>query len=166
MIKSKHNIYPEFEDQVVERWKKTSIHAVAGMRLNPYHSESRISFLLMSNEDDFNLTTRVLTFNYENEIIELYSEREVLLFKRLNKEIIERGLLVPYTQPAPIVDTTNALTDAEIETMLQSKNPVQLKAKIKNITAASALQRILARTTPDHKQWVIQTLQDRIQELS
>ena len=147
MVKSKHNIYPEFEDQVVERWKKTSIHAVAGMRLNPYHSESRISFLLMSNEDDFNLTTRVLTFNYEN-------------------EIIERGLLVPYAQPAPIVDTTNALTDAEIETILQSKNPVQLKAKIKNITAAAALQRILARTTPDHKQWVIQTLQDRIQELS
>lgn len=165
MLKSKHNVYPEFEDQIVERWKKTVIHAVAGTRLDPYHQESRISFLLMTRSDDFNIETRTLTFNYESEVIELYSPREALLFKRLNREIIERGLLVPYTETAPEVNQANALTDSDIESILQSKNPNQLKARIKNITAYPALQRVLAQTTPDHRQWFIQILQERIQEL-
>ena len=166
MIKSRHNVYPEFSDQIYERWKKTTVHAVAGWRLDPHKPDSRISFVLMSREDDFNFETRHLAFVYESEVVELYSERESRLFTSLNKAAIQSGSLVLHEEKTPDVDTSNALTDHDIAEILAIKAPATLKARLKKITAVAALNRIKAALTPEHKQWFSTALENRITDVT
>jgi hypothetical protein len=165
MIKSKHNVYPEFSDQVVERWQKSTVMAIGGKRLNPYRPDEKLDFLLMSRDEDFNLATRVLTFNYESEIVELYSDREVRLFRSLNKSAIERGLMKPYEELAPAVDTSNVLTDSDIADILNITNHLKLKSRLKQITALHVLTRIKAGITDNHKQWFAKLVEARRLEL-
>jgi hypothetical protein len=158
MTKSIHNIYPEYSDNVVERWVKATIGAVAGKRIDPYTDNSRIDFLLMSREEDFDVATRKLTFNYETEVIELYTAREATLFRSLNKPAIEAGLLKPYEQEAPKVNDTNVFTDTELQTILNMSNIVSYKKALRSITAVAVLERMEKLVTDDHRQWILKEL--------
>ena len=163
--RSVHNIYPEFSDQVVERWQKATIHAVAGTRLDPYQTGKRITFLMMSRDENFSVETRVLAFDYDSDVIELYSEREKKLFASLNRDAIQRGLLKPYAGEAPDVDTTNALSDEELADILAIATAKELHARLQTLTAMPPLRRLLDGLTDNHKQWFARAIEKRIQEI-
>lgn len=143
---SKHNIYPEFSDQTVERWQKACIHAVAGKRVNPYKDDGvKIDFILRSKEDNFNFETRKLAFSYDDDVIELYSPREVTVFRALNRAAIEAGLLVPYGENKQAIDTRNALTDEQVLAIAEIPQLPKLKKALQDITSVTTLRRIAAK---------------------
>lgn len=161
-MRSKHNVYPEFSDQVHSRWKKTTVHAIAGTRIDPYHTDRRISFLLMSDEKNFNHTSRVLQFEYETDIVETYSERETRLFTSLNKEMIQAGKLIPYDESAPIVNQSNALTDDDIIRILLLTNRLSFRKRLNEINSSVTLRRIKSLLTSDHKTWYTEEIDNRL----
>jgi hypothetical protein len=83
----------------------------------------------------------------------------------LNKSAIERGLLKPYEELAPAVDTSNVLTDSDIADILDITNHLKLKARLKQITALPVLTRINAGITDNHKQWFAKLVETRRLEL-
>lgn len=165
MARSVHNIYPEFSDQVVERWQKATIHAVSGTRLDPYQDGKRITFLMMSRDENFSVDTRILAFDYDSDVIELYSEREKKLFAALNRNAIQQGLLKPYAGEAPDVDTTNAISDAELDEILALTVAKDLHIRLQAFTAMPPLRRILDGITDNHKQWFARAVEKRMREL-
>jgi hypothetical protein len=159
---SKHTIYPEFEDQIHSRWKKTTVHALAGTRIDPYHPDMRIPFLLMSAEKNFNHETRVLQFDYETDVIELYSERESRLFKSLNRVHLESGKLIPYEESAPEVNEANTLTDTDIMRILLLQNRLSFRKRLSEINSPITLRRIKELLTSDHKAWYTEEIDARV----
>jgi hypothetical protein len=147
---SKNHQYYEFEQDIVERWVKTVPHMVSGKRFNPYSPSQTIDFVLKTATNNFNYDkasksytadTKV-TFVYEDEVLELYSDNEARLFKRLNKGLIERGLLKPYVGVASEVDTSNTLSDDEIDTIASMVNLLAFKKRIGSITSMPTLDRL------------------------
>lgn len=84
----------EFIDkEPVERWAKTVIYRLHGKRLSPEDDKEQLEFALVTRDDGEQLEWQ---FHYSDDVIELYSERDALIFKRLNHIAIRNGLLVPY----------------------------------------------------------------------
>jgi hypothetical protein len=153
-----HNIYPEFADRVLERWQKAIVGTVAGKRIDPYTENARVDFLLITKEHNFDIATRKVAFVYEDEVIELYTEREVTVFRALNKAAIENGLLKPFEDAPPEVNDTNIYTDAQLLAILNEKNMPTYKGMLKKITAIPVLDRMETLITDDHRQWVLKEL--------
>ena len=162
---SVHNVYPEFEDLVVARWRKAVIHGVAGIRIDPYKTDARISFLLQSDNDKYDVTTKILTFDYETDVLELYSERESKLFANLNRNAIQRGLLVQYEQSRDAVDTSNAINDDTLAEILEYKNRPQFKKALGAITSSVTIKRLNGLLTPQHKLWMLEEIKTRLEQL-
>lgn len=164
----------QHEEKIVKRYTKTVPHMVTGKRLDPNRPENQLTWLLQSPDKNFSLhwseteapkLTRI-AFTYGDEVIELYSDVEVRLFERLNSTLIEQGVLKIYDQSAPLVDTTNLLTDAEVTAIAATKQLPALKKRIATITSIHTLRRILeAIETLDRPMSVARTLQNRIKEL-
>lgn len=112
------NIYHEFEDRVKEKWIKTVPAKVAGTRLDPYDDRTRITFLLETEEKDFGPDG--VTFDYDNEVIELYSDREVTVFKRANKAQIRAGLLARYDGSPKETETSQAMSDSDLLDIIEN----------------------------------------------
>jgi hypothetical protein len=157
-----HNIYPEFSDQVVKRYTKTTVHAIAGKRLDPYHPDQRIDFLLISDERNYNHESRKLAFDYDTDVIELYSEREVRLFATLNKATISAGMLIVHDESAPVVRQENALTDSDIIRILLITNRLVLRKRLTEIDSPITLKRVKELLTPDHKAWYAEEVNNRL----
>lgn len=164
-----------FDQQIVKKYAKTSVGAMTGYRLDPYRPENRISWLLSSPNRLFTVTwvegsPATITrngFSYDDEVIELYSDAEVRLFERMNRSAIESGALKVYTENAPVVDTTNVLTDAEIESIATTKQIPSLKKKVAALNSILTLKRILESVEKhDRPMSVARAIQDRINELS
>lgn len=165
-MRSKHNLYPEFGDQVVERWQKACIHPVAGTRLDPYDTTGkRLDFILISAEEDFNFDTRKLTFRYDNDIIELYSAREVTVFRALNQNAIESGLLVPYGNSRAQINTVNALTDEQVLEIAEMSNLLKFRKALAEITSINTLKRILDKVPESRAKAFDRSVMDRMTEL-
>ncbi len=172
---SQNHQFIAFEDKIVKRYRKTTINILTGYRLDPYRPENRIDWLLSSPNKLFQVvwedgqqpkTVRTNT-SYEDEVIELYSDVEVRLFERLNRSAIENGMLVVYEESAPVVETENALTDAEVEQVATIKQLPSLKKKVSAINSVITLKRILeAVEKHDRPMSVAKTIQGRINELS
>ncbi len=138
---SKNHQLPEYFDSIVARYKKVTIGAVSGIRLDPNDPKRRLSFLLESKFSNFNQDTKQLTFNYEDDVLELYSEREKLVFKQLNPYLFQSGLIAEYHgEKDTIVD--QSVTDTDIITIAALKNTMQFKKRLSGITSQSTLQRI------------------------
>lgn len=162
---SKHNIYPEFSTNTVARWQKASIHPVAGIRLDPYKEGVKQSFILRSRESNFNFETRQLTFSYDDDIVELYSDKEVNVFRAVNRPAIEAGLLVPYSDTPRQTDTRNALTDEEIAQIASIPQLPKLKKELSQITSLTTLRRIAARIPDSRAKAFDRAVLDRMNEL-
>lgn len=172
---SKNHQYLEFEEKIVKRYAKTTNSALTGYRLDPHRPENRINWMLISPKSSFSVIwedgkepkIQRIKFSYDDEVIELYSDIEVKLFERLNKAAIENGALRVYTEQAPGIDTTNLLTDPEIEQLATTKQLPSLKKKISTITSIHTLNRVLERVEAhDRPLSVARAIQDRINELS
>src|SRR5690349_1818450 len=86
--------FPFMDVEPVERWCKTTVSMVSGTRLNPNHAlglplgegEKPTETYILRSSDDGKQTQWV--FRYADDVIELYSDREVKQFRRLNADHI------------------------------------------------------------------------------
>lgn len=154
-MQSVNHQFVEFGDQVVARYVKTRLEPLMGFRLNPRNAinpNDRIDFLLATPEDNVQFTPysdgqpTVVTatrLTYADEVLELYSDVEVRAFERMNRLLIENGLLIPYHSTAPDVDTTNSLNDSELRALAKIKTLDVFKARVQSLTSIHTLQALL-----------------------
>lgn len=101
---------------IVARYRKTVSYGVAGYRRNPNDNSEEV-FMLRTNDEDFafgGYTSKgknpsYWRFNYENDVVELYSDFEHKRFLQRNKTALDDGVLVAFDE---IADGT--VLDADI----------------------------------------------------
>lgn len=134
----------EFSDSVVKRYVKTVPYAVTGFRLDPHNPANRLDWMLKTDEAQFDFDTKKVSgFNYENDVLELYSEQEVKLFERLNRRLIEEGVLKVYNEEAPEIDRANMLDDDEVSEIASIRQVTAFKKRISDITSVPTMERII-----------------------
>ncbi len=172
--------FVEFSDQVKKRYVKAGLGGLSGWRLNPrdgVNTNNRIDFLLVTPEssleytpytEDKNTQIRQVGFSYEDEVLELYSEREVQAFQRMNRLLIENGLLVEYSAEAPEVRQNNAVTEAEMNRIARMKTAAHFNKRISEITSVQVLNSILRimEELDDVKNGQLKAIRARINELN
>ncbi len=157
-MKSINHQFLEFSDQVVKRYTKARLQPLTGWRLNPRNSvnpNERIEFLLATPVDNVQFTpydqdgsgepTKVkqTKFTYEDEVLELYTDNEVRSFERMNRLLIENGLLVEYSDTASAVNKVNTLSDVELRKIAKMKLISAFKARIAELTSVYTLESLL-----------------------
>lgn len=154
-MQSANHQFVEFADQVKMRYVKVGISALSGYRLNPRNAvnpNERIEFLLATPEEDVEIIpyregepTKVKQTKlvYENEVLELYTDQEVKSFERMNRLLIENGLLVPYSGSATEIDRANLIDSAELMKLAKMKQTLLFKQKVDELTSQHVLQRLL-----------------------
>ncbi len=109
-------------------------HGITGWRLNPDDGK-KLEFELVPHQEP--------PFDYERDVIELYSDKEVKFFRQANRYLFSQGFLTEYLGEAEPVDVTNMLTDAEVLEIASTRNVNQLNSRIKDLTSLVSVQRIL-----------------------
>ena len=154
-MQSTNHQFLEFSDQVKKRYVKARIEPITGYRLNPRNGvnpNERIEFLLATPEPNLTITTygdgeptkvEQHTLSYEDEVLELYTDQEVKSFERMNRLLIENGLLIEYTLEAPEVDHANALSDAELTKIAKLKTIAAFRNRLEEITSTHTLNKLL-----------------------
>ena len=89
-------------------------------------------------------TVKQEKFDYEQEVIELYSEDELKLFQRLNRDLLVNGDLVEYNDKAPVIDLVNTLSDTDIKKLVRLKTKSIFEAKVKELTSLRTLKLVMA----------------------
>lgn len=174
---SRNHQFYEFDDQIVERWVKTPAHMVSGKRVNPYKPTEHIDFVLRTHRDNFNYemydqnkfpdVESKRKFVYEDEVLELYSDTEARLFRRLNRNLIERGLLKPYHGSARETDMSNLLSDEEVTEVATIKTLAGFKRRLSEITSTNTLDRIMVAVRANNRAISFLTaIEDRKNELN
>jgi hypothetical protein len=154
-MKSINHQFLEFSDQVTKRYTKARLQPLTGWRLNPQNAvnpNERIEFLLATPEENVQYTpygegeptkAKQVKFTYEDEVLELYTEQEVRSFERMNKLLIENGLLVEYSETTPAVNKANTLSDVELRKIAKLKMLSAFKARISDLTSIYTLESLL-----------------------
>jgi hypothetical protein len=165
----------QHEDTIVKRYTKTINSMVSGRRLDPNRPENEMVWLLRSPDGNFRVIwtgegdqprCERIAFSYDDEVVELYSEKEVRLFERQNRKLIESGVLKEYSEISPAIDTTNLLKDEEVEAIATTKQPLSFKKKVSTITSIYTLDRILVAVQAHDRPFsFVKTVQERIKEL-
>lgn len=150
----------EFGNQIIKRYVRTTVYPVSGRRLNPRNKVNPfevIDFLLATPADNFNFnvetdpngggvikTTLAQTkFDYEHEVIELYTDEELKMFQRLNRDLLTDGDLIEFDEKAPEVDLVNTLSDADIKKLVRIKTKSVFEAKINELTSLRTLKLVM-----------------------
>ena len=166
--------FVQLADKVVKRYIKTTNKAITGFRSDPNRPENKIDWLLSSPNDSFEVVwndgedVQIIrkNFTYDDEVLELYDLTEIVSFSRWNRGLLEHGILVEYEQPAPEIDTSNMLTDAEVNDIAATKNILALRKRLSTITSKEGIDRILtAAEKLDRPISVAKAIQDRKREL-
>lgn len=162
---SKNNQWVEFSENVFTRYKKAVVSSISGTRLDPI-TKQRIAFILMSDWKDYNMETEKLVFNYDRDVIEIYSKEEDRVFRLLNAYLFQSGNLVPFDGTRDLIDTTNAMTDLDISDLAATKNILAFKKKLAAITSRVTLDRLRDITErADRPVSFIRAIEDRMNEL-
>ncbi|MFN9113992.1 MAG: hypothetical protein ACK5XN_28335, partial [Bacteroidota bacterium] len=83
---AKNNIYPAKSEEIFKRYAKVPVNIVAGLRVDPFDTRIQVGWTLSTSEEDFDFSSKTRrNFVYDNEVIELYSSHEDVMFRRLNK---------------------------------------------------------------------------------
>ena len=147
-----NNQYLHLQGKVYKRYIKSTLSIITGYRVNPEDLSKRLTYSLETpekdvlyipdGEDTFKADKRA-SVDYDSEVLEVYSEEEDRLFRRLNRTHIENGLLTEYTDPLTEIDTKNEITDRELKNIAEMKNLMQFKKRAKEITSPHTLKRLL-----------------------
>lgn len=160
-MRSENHQYLEFNDQVKKRYVRTVLQPITGYRLNPRNNvnpNERIAFVLATPDDNVEIIpyeegiptqVKQTKFSYEDEVLELYTDLEVRSFERMNKLLIENGILVPYNEQAPQIDITNLLTKEEILKIVKMRQTPTFKARVDQITSINTLKSLLSELEKD-----------------
>jgi hypothetical protein len=87
-------------------------------------------------------------------------------FKRANRYLIEKGLLIQIEEPSTDFENENMLSDAEISALVKGNYFVFTK-KLKNITSEETVWRILEEAKTQNKPpKTIDVINERLEEVS
>lgn len=160
-----NNIFIEYDDRIIARYKRTCVHAISGIRIHPTSNE-RVSFMLNSDWRDFDPATEKVKFNYSNDIIEIYSEQEDKVFRALNAYLFHNGFIAPYAGGRDVVSTTNSMSDEAISDLAGNQSIVEFSDKINALDSVVTLQRILDTVkSADRPYSFIRIIEKRLSEL-
>lgn len=163
---SKENIYPELTDKVVRRYAKVPVHMVSGSRIDPYDARRQIPWILATKPENFDVKSKELTFDYEDEVIELYSDYEADAFVRLNKKLITQGLLKVYEGVNNLVNEVNTMSDSQVNEIINIRANADFQVELDKITSALTLVRMKHLATEAGKSIKrIQMIESRIEVL-
>lgn len=148
--------YPQLLKQPVARFERAIISGVSGRRLNP-QGLAVVEFLIQPNDPS----------DYDEAILELYSDEELAVFKRLNRPLFEQGLLVPFEGDRTAVGMVNIMTDAQIEEVIsQSLTIKDIGLKVQPITSVFTLDRFIKIAVEMGKtSRYVKVIEDRKKEL-
>lgn len=174
-MQSKNHQFLDLSDQVVRRYVRTDIAPLTGYRLNPTNPTMQMDWLLATPEENYDFipytsekTTQVVqkTFSYHDEVLELYSDKEVRVFEQLNRKLLQEGKLKEYTEVAPELDTVNTLTDIQVIRLASIKQLPALKKELLRITSPQTLERIRATAEAlDRPTSIVNAVKSRMQEI-
>ena len=159
-MNSVNHQFMEFSSKVFKRYVRTTMYPIGGKRLNPRNTQNTyevIDFLLATSPDNYEYTPQIdansgsvvktdvkqVAFDYNQEVLELYSEDEYKVFQRLNKELLSDGALIEYDEEAPVVDFVNTLSDADIKKLVRLKTKSIFEGKIKELTSVRTLKLVM-----------------------
>lgn len=129
---SMNNILITANNPPLYKYAKVIPSKLSGLRLDPV-TYQEIPFLLRSKGD----------FDYEHDVIELYSEREHKHFLQVNRVFIKSGFLKEYHGESDPEDLTNVISDEEVERIASTRTLMALKKALADITSPITLDRIL-----------------------
>ena len=158
--------FSQLKDRVYSAYAKTVVHILAMTRINPADHSQILTVLLKSAEKDYDTIEKVWTFNYANDVVELYSAEEDAYFTAQNKPLFTAGKLIPCTahKVSELVALTPLLaTDLEMVAALPSAAFVE---RVDAITALATLERIRRILTPEHSQMKHDSLRKRMEALA
>jgi len=118
------------------RYRKAIMGKVSGLRLDPIRFVPT-DFLLEGDPTDPNADPADF-------IVEIWTEAEHKYFVRKNKALIENGTLMPFEGEEVPIDTTNQISDVEIDEVL-NKPFMALKWRLEKFTSSVPVRRILVR---------------------
>ena len=151
-----NNILLTAETEPTHRYAKTIRSKIAGFRLDPLDNK-QVPFLLTSVGDEF---------SYEDEVVELYSDKENRYFMQANKLFIANGYLKPFNGTAAPVAMDNIISDEDVERIAAIRTPNQLKSKLAPITSKVSLERVVqAAREIGRPQSIINIIESRIKDL-
>lgn len=124
----------------VKKYVKTIKSKVSGSRLEPGSTNIRPIFFVLETHDSGE-------FVYEDEVLELYSDRETKHFLQSNRSLIRQGLLQEYNGEAEPVDTSNMLTNDMVQEIASTRNANELTTRLNTYTSGVSVSRILEAAT-------------------
>lgn len=95
-----HHQFVALEGLAVKRYVKTILGALTALRIDYWNSrdvrpDGFLEVYLKTNAKDWDRSSPI-QFRYEDNVIELYTEEDVLAFEKKNRILLESGTLVPY----------------------------------------------------------------------
>ncbi len=153
---SLNNIMLTAENDPVQRYATTVRSKISGERLDPLNGRP-ITFILSSSSDDF---------LYEDDVIEIYSDKEHRFFQQANRLFFTNGYLKPYNASAPPLSMANILSDEEVERLASTRTIPAMKKALSLVNSRVSLDRILEMARYiGRPQSVLNLIEDRIKEL-
>ncbi len=157
-MSSMNNIFLVNIDPPVKKYVKTIPSKLGGVRFDA-SGKNQVGFILQSSPTG--------EFVYDDEVLEIYTDREDRAFRQMNKSLFTQGYLKEYVQEAPELDTANMLTDNEVTEIASMRNIQQLTKRISELTSKFSVQRILDEAnTIGRPAKTVAVIQARLVELS
>lgn len=154
---SENNIIVTADNEPVKKFAKAIPSKLAGRRLDPFKF-NELSFVLESDPE--------IGFLYENDVIELYNDREVRFFLHANRKFIKEGYLKEYQGSPTVADTSNILSDEEVETIATLRTGPMIAKRLNDLTSRVAVQRVLDMAQHvGRPASIIKIIEKRMQEL-
>jgi len=130
---SVNNIYLVLTDPPTHRYVKSIPSKIAGVRLDA-DGKNQVGFVLQSQTSG--------EFSYDDEVLEIYSDREDRFLRQVNKGLFKQGLLQPFKGELPDVDMSNVLSDEAIVEIASIRNLPQLQKRLQEITSPFTVKRV------------------------
>lgn len=117
------------------RFQKTVAYSVSGRRLDPHDESKSMEFILGQRPYEAEP-------DYDSQVIEIYSERELKFFQFNNRYLFARGLLAPYSEAPLQVDTTNSVSDEEVDEIASTRSFAEFTKKLTMFDSRITIKRI------------------------
>lgn len=127
-----NNIFILSDNEPVARYSKAVEYNISGMRLD-----------LEGKPVDFLLATQVPgTFQYNDEVVEIYTEKEHRYFMNANRHLLEAGLVKPYGQSKDKTNLSQVLSDEDVAAIVALRIPSAIAKRIADINSIAVLNRV------------------------
>lgn len=154
---SVNNIFLVNIEPPVKRYVKTLPSKVGGWRLDAA-GKNQIGFILESSPDGF---------SYDAEVLEIYSEKEDRYLRQTNRVLFTEGFIKEYSGDMPNVDTTNMVSDEDVQMIASTRLPAHMRSKLREYTSVVTLQRIRqAADEMGRARSVMNIIDERLKELT